>query len=514
MSIRRTDFGETRPRTEEQITTNAIATILDRPLDPATIDTFADTALNHLTAEIERLISEYAVQSTIAQPTTRETERAALSYHGIDEDYIEMALDHIAEIAQRIRLLEARISSSTKLLGRVIVPPSPAEMLISSSSGRFIEKQTIPRLKALLLLLETHYDIDIDNECTFTAGTVNRNMFRRQSYTLVDVPDLHRAFLVCDEEGNVTYVFDSAKLHNAGYTTGSLIDLTKDQLDSLIQERECMGYRLDYSPHFTNQIASLIEQIPVSAHAPLANEQNITLLQPDKRLPPGYMGTKQLASTLEISSRTAYVAASAIEEGLTPIRLPGRNGRPAAYYSPDDQQKIIAHLQATGTLAERADNTISSVSGMARALGVSRRSIEKAIEALTAASQIEIPPNAKFGSFITPGYNAAHQSLIADWLGANSLSGKSANELAVDGEIVDLSIRMTQLELAAQCGVSRTTVARTHSLCGEQLGEVLKISNKWLYSPDQQQIIRDRLRKNDSLRTKLADIVIEDTYPV
>ncbi|MBI5411991.1 hypothetical protein HZA43_02320 [Candidatus Peregrinibacteria bacterium] len=100
------------------------------------------------------------------------------------------------------------------VLPGVAVPPDLSEVRILSGSGEGIKPPCIfPRTK---LAIETLRSLDIEPsdtaQCTCLSGTNMPNMMRgAESYHAIAVHTFEKIILVCDEEGNPTYV-----IHRAG----------------------------------------------------------------------------------------------------------------------------------------------------------------------------------------------------------------------------------------------------------------------------------------------------------
>lgn len=128
---------------------------------------------------------------------------------GCAEGRTEMATALLA-VRQDIKRLFALMLPEPKVekVDGVIVPPDEVERKIAKSVSKgkvFISpRQLIPRYQYLKEVL-AQLGVNL-KDVKVREGIVDKNMVRKQSYRMVRIPQLQRTVLVCDEEGNATFV--------------------------------------------------------------------------------------------------------------------------------------------------------------------------------------------------------------------------------------------------------------------------------------------------------------------
>lgn len=88
----------------------------------------------------------------------------------------------------------------------VILPPAPsAPIQRGFGFGEFKQKEIVTRRHYLYQLLREE---QLDEDVVDTSGILRTNMMRGESYHLVEIPKAEKQVLVCDEEGQATFVSD------------------------------------------------------------------------------------------------------------------------------------------------------------------------------------------------------------------------------------------------------------------------------------------------------------------
>lgn len=331
---REQDISEAQVRLDE---------ILGRSLNAHNINTYADEALSDLVLLVDGIVTTQKYEFPLSDI---ENERRALKTAGLDPDTVELTLDHIANVAESTRRLDAFIMKKTKLVDRVLVPPdSDKTKEITPGDGSFEKpKERIPKLKTLLLLLETEFDIDIETLPDFSEGSIDPSMMRSTSYKLVQIPDLERTVLICDEVGNTTFVFDQTKCDELAISPLDLYELTKDQQRELIRQHE-LGVQINYSKQYVDQLAKAFRQ-PVSNFDD-GEVTDIEILRPDKiidNIPAGYCSIYELCERVGITKKSMDTRIQKI--GLEKIgtilkyREPGMHGSPVRIFSATQQELL------------------------------------------------------------------------------------------------------------------------------------------------------------------------------
>lgn len=168
--------------------------ILGRTLTARNINAYADDALYDLVVLVEEIV---AGTRYIFPLSDIENERRALADASLDPDTIDQTLNHIANVAESTHRLDELIIKKAKFTDTVLVPPDAAKVApIVAGDGSFEKpKECIPKLKTLLLLLETEFGIDLENDTELPPileGPIHPGMVRSTTYKLVNIPSLNR----------------------------------------------------------------------------------------------------------------------------------------------------------------------------------------------------------------------------------------------------------------------------------------------------------------------------------
>ncbi|MBY0538691.1 hypothetical protein K2P47_04845 [Patescibacteria group bacterium] len=184
--------------------------ILDFKLD-VDIITNADARLEFFLDEVVNVVESirdvYAKQNPEVVNIQQQEEEAL---RGLGFEGVEAVLDKINTVKKLLtdtitNILETQIPD-------VITPPaSGAEIQQGSGNGFEKNTQLIPRLKMLLFILINDCNVSGDN-INVRRGSVSEAMMRSEPYVSVNVPELNRVIIVCDEYGNRTDIFDTANL--------------------------------------------------------------------------------------------------------------------------------------------------------------------------------------------------------------------------------------------------------------------------------------------------------------
>ncbi len=183
----------------------------------------------------------------------------------------------------------------------VLIPPDAAEVVIGQGEGRLEEKVVIPRTRYLIeLLTEMNLDYSIK------SGRVDKaTMMRGQTYVAFFIPALKKIVLVCNEEGNRTFV-----VHRVETTKDitSYTALTKEELKDLKPDAEVTNVIWPASGDTANVVAvwkELVKNQLLTAPQPYAPEAVPTRPTPERvdvpPAPEGWMTRRALARELERS---------------------------------------------------------------------------------------------------------------------------------------------------------------------------------------------------------------------
>ena len=469
--------------------------ITSRQLDARTIDTYADDALQDLVNLVDQIVGSQLYQAPLS---SIENERRALAANGLDPNTVEITLDHIAEVADSTKQLDALIMKKTKLIDSVIVPPDPTKKTdISAGDGSFEKpKEIIPKLKTLLLLLEKGLNIDIedDKEVKITAGALRPNMMRGMTYRLVEIPSLNRIVLVCDEVGNTTYVFDTDICGEYGIDAEYLSEQQKPSLDSLVKEDEQLGVRIDYSKKYADRLGDVLAQ-PLNATSKV---NTVTILKPRdeiENVPDGYLSLPGVCELLGIGRGVLARARSALADELGPVLMAkfGDKNRIAQAYSPEQVNRIKEYLIEQG-LAGFAPDGYLSLREISEKTGISEFTIQRVVKELVSELGRVLRVRSGEGNGYLYTYSPEQYDLILAHMEAK---GTTTN--------VELSDFKGAKELAEDFGIDRNTITRVVKKLSEELGDVIKAKlgespvPRPVYSKSQQAIIRQYLKDKNIL---------------
>jgi len=217
--------------------------ILNSQLTVENIETFADNALTQITSFVDDVLSQYQKyhNNKFAVIDHAEQENQALAFFGLPD--IPNILQSIIEVKEKIDNLKAYIGINIAKNNIVITPPDNNKK-INAGDGQGIEqKRMFPRFLTLLYILK--YDFDISpNEAPAIIGIVTPDMVRQTTYMRMEIPVLNRVVYLCDEEGNVSYIFDVAKIEEQNLTLNEIDIYTKIQKNLLISRHPGIGIRI------------------------------------------------------------------------------------------------------------------------------------------------------------------------------------------------------------------------------------------------------------------------------
>ena len=275
-----------------------------------------------------------------------------MEYFGINPTLIDSTLDHVSNQVRIIENIDQRMARNIKYAPVVMVPPMDQRVEIRGRDGSFEEVRKVPRLKTILFVLQSKYDIALEgdqdeNKISVTRGVVSPDMMRKEPYNFVQIPELNRSILVCDEIRNATFIFDNEKLKDAGVDKNSLIHLNKDELKGLINNGEGIGYRMNYSKKFVENLIGLIDRsIPKKSTDELVSQpEDGQLLLKVEPAPEGYVSITGMVSSLGISP--TVVKRAIAELGIEPAIDKAKFGsKSTSAYSPEQTAQVKEYLEA------------------------------------------------------------------------------------------------------------------------------------------------------------------------
>ncbi len=469
-----------------------LSTILNRPLTPEIIDGYADIALNQLIDLIGEVVPDYLTQSD--EPVAKigaETEQVAFDFFKLGD--INNILQHVVAKAQELTDLDTLIDTLTTQ-DHVYVPPDPRDVSIKHGSGEFVKPGQIKRLKTFLFVLSNGFGIDTldSSRVSIAKGAIEPNMVREEPYYVVDIPELERTVLICDEEGNASFVFDREVLNEKGITAENLALLSKTDYSSLIEQYINIGESIIYSKNFVTKISASLTEI--GSQIPLGNdheEEIISYLHPETE--GELVSATALSRMWGMSARTVIRMINSLGSQLGEVVVVQNSVRTTTSRYNRVQQDIIKQaLEVQGNFAQEPPEGYISINGLIEVLGVAHVTISEAADKL--ASEIGDVGIYRFGVNRTAGYSPTQQAILRGYLEARGL-------MSIEAPEGYLSLR----GLADTLGMSSPTVNQAINKVKENLGEVHIYSfgpqRRPGYSPEQQAKIKDSLAEQGYFST-------------
>ncbi|MCA9343530.1 hypothetical protein KC947_01090 [Candidatus Saccharibacteria bacterium] len=470
-----------------------IDAITSRSLTPENINTYADEALDDLVGTVQEITALYDRQPTISFEGGAEHEQAAFAYFGLNATDIEATLDHIADKATEIRSLDSLMQHIAVKTDMIITPSNTSDTVLSAGSGSFSESRYVPRLKTLLFVLSNSFDIELSNpsQCLVLTGAVSDYMMRNEPYNLVSLPTLNREVLVCDEEGNATFIFDKQTLEKASITHDRLITMDKDAIGTFLDSNPGAGHRLPYSKSFTERIASLLESIPGDGSEIAVSTRSAKFLEL-KEIPDDLKTRNATAKELDISHNAVKKAVDALGTELGEITMAKFKNGPAAVYSPEQRQAIRQWLDSQGFLAPKRPDGYLTLNSLADEFSVSFHTVKRAIKEL--GDELGGGMRVRIVGNYANAYSPEQQQILREYF--------VKNNVLVDG---DHGGYLSRKAVAKELGTSEQSVTQAIEDCSGDIGTIhkIKVGPRVAegYSPAQQQIIREYLTSRGILAT-------------
>jgi len=470
-----------------------LESVLSVQLDPRSIDTYASDALGKTIELVIEATRAYDELPTIRQENSYATEEAAFAFFGLGD--IEVILDHIADKDDELHRIDDVIDRIPRIHD-VILPPEPINLEHTEKSDNDAWfKETVPRLKTTLFVLTNAYDIDITDRASLrmVSGAITPDMWRKHSYTSVDIPKLERLVLVCDEKGNRTYVFDTNKLARLNVSKKDLIAMNKTGLDRLIVQNPAVGTNFTYSqnfagdligaleePNYADQISALTPNF-LQPHINMAPEGVLSLHGLTKLLGISNPALKRLLTSLTPEQQDALGKTDTFQFG--PRRVIG--------YTPAQQNVIRKAADERGLLIlPEAPDDILPLSGIARVVGISPTTIKGVLSDLTPEQQKTLGKlnSYQFSGRGVTGYSPDQQKVITTILGEKGFLVQIAPDdvLSVKG-------------IANSLGISVSTIIKIiNNLTPDQQKRIGQVDTYKFgptrgkgYTPSQQAIIKN-----------------------
>ena len=343
---------------------NRLSEAIDKPLTLENTDTYVDYALGAVIKLVDDVVAKYDAQpgaewQQLGEANGKEHEDAALEYFGLED--VEAILRHLEDKASQFAVIGQVIAQANEA-SDVFVPPGSTPVPQATGSGTGMEKKgKQPKLKNLLVMLKSEFDIDPDDPeaVSIVRGSVNTNMMREEPYYQVTVPGIDKVILVCDEYENVTFVFNGEWVREQVNSNRSskdesarpLTDYTKEELSKLIKDNPGQGARIMATKNFTANLANALEggfsqqklDKPVDTRYLRSSRSSKDL----PLVPDGYATISEIGEELGVQEEKDKVTirniAIALEKQgkITRGTYRSRNGRPILAFTEKDARLIV-----------------------------------------------------------------------------------------------------------------------------------------------------------------------------
>lgn len=471
----------------EQQLQQQLSDILTRPLNPANIDTYASDALSDIIELAANAQSAFKQEVMTGEVDSKALETAAFEHFDLGD--VNDVLDYLSAKDEQIKQLDTVIAHA-RVLPKILVPPDDLPG-VPPGPGKspLEEKQEIPRLKTVLFVLQSRFNIDVSDPASLqlSRGEVSSDSMRGASYVLVETND--RAILVCDEEGNATFVFDKSALAELNIGAPELMDMHKSELNDLVQAIRTGAQKVIYSDHFVENAVQAIEA-PQYIPPQSGSSSSSLLIEP---FPDDHTTIHSFATELRVAQERIkdYIRDHADEVGEVKVYM--SRSTPGLGLSPSQQAVIEAGLRAEGGLRPDAPEGYMSIGQIATAFGTDKDVIKRRLSQL--GESIGDVEKYRFGKSTTDGYSPAQQALIKTALESSGFfTAKAPDGFEPIRGIQDAT------------GISFKAIEDAIDSLGDSLGEVTNYRPKnggsaatSYYSPEQQGMILDELEKRGLL---------------
>jgi hypothetical protein len=333
--------------------------ILDNPLSPENFSTYADDALDQVVKLADDMLTKSPYQG-LPLPS------------GLLEDYISKSYG--IDIGKVLDTLTSKVDETKEIKDYVdkigvdndiYVPPQVLSPKIESGKGEFTEAEVVPKLETILFLLKEMHGIDLQDseQIVVTRGTVDKNMMRNEPYYSIQIPELNRTILVCNEKGNITYILDSEMMSESMPDLNlEITDLDKGAIDQLIKDNPSLGARIIHNVKYITKIEDSLDEIANFDEAAIDENdriQEVSLLKEVEKAPDGYLSMKGIYKEMGIGHATLKDIISDIGDDLGDVldKKFGTNVTPG--YSPEQIEKIRARAESLGYFTEAPEGYLT-----------------------------------------------------------------------------------------------------------------------------------------------------------
>lgn len=480
-------IGEAGGQTPEKIYAQRLDNILDRPLTPEIIDTYADDALNDVITLAHETVASWPELQSDEALSAKDREMLAFELYGLQD--IGEILDHISALSQKLSRIDSIIRTSSPV-NSVLVPPTGERPSTEGEGGQFVSPELIAREKTILFLLAAKFGINVENKAELNRieGVLTNDMMRKTSYVLLEAISLGRSILVCDEEGNRTFVFDTAELIKAEIDGRQLVGMQKPQLDALIDQNPNIGMSMNYSENFVNRMAAAIVD-PATKNVDILPDASRGLLRP--RVPEGKLSLGGIvkASGLHRKNIVAAYEAAQLEEDFGEVEQHPYDEITIPVFNMEQADKIIAYAKERQLQPMPADRIPNK--DLIAMLNSTEGKFRYAVARLRATGQLETGEK-----YLLPSGQQSLGWSIAD---GEKIKAELAFDLPPGAVLYD--------ELPEVLGVNRKTIRKGMDRIVDDIGELGEThlagkTSKYLFVHQAVQL-RQELAKNPVVAKRL-----------
>lgn len=322
-------------------------------------------ALISQSASVERVAELLGAEKFLTKSQGRGGSGTVLSFKV--EDFIQWVVDSAKDQNYHIQLPDHMVS-----LEETILPPDAGEIRTGSGAG-FEEAGYIPRTRYLIDLLT-----EMKLQYAVVDGTNTPEMMRKMSYKAFLLPQLGKLVLVCDEEGNATYLVNNVRGER---NWQQFINRSKSELRSLVDQGEVavVSYPGD-SEVWKSQISTLLSE---EAFEPLESDDESAQMENAlsmETIPAGWISRQDLLVLLgrdyEWIVAREQIAKEQGREIARYYKIAGEKGRTKKYYSPEFINSLVVENRGL----EVAPEGWLTLRGIALELDKDRKWVEKRVD--------------------------------------------------------------------------------------------------------------------------------------
>ena len=369
-------------------------------------ESYIDVAYKRIKNTLRTMADDYGYD---VERMTRSDENELMAKVGLPD--IDTQLEFIASIGEKLDAIDKTVEySRSNPISEVIVPPEEGDFRIGAGGGvdgvvaeddvagkkddrdKPIRRRNIPKARMELFLLGNDFvsDPNDPNQVRVITGLSSPNTVSRLSHDAIIAPGIERMILSCDQESSRTFVFDTAKLKELGFSEHDVFRKTKSELVELLILNPGLGAALMYSNWFTDDLRDALSDPLKFAKDPDKNKTRTNLIRGD--MPAGVVSINSLARRFRLSPETLT---ELIEENFSVIgnlyALPA-GGRGLSL----EQQEIVESLVLKHKGAEVAPAGAISLAEYAKGYpGLSEKTV---LGALTGSEEL-----AEVGMYSFPG---------------------------------------------------------------------------------------------------------------